>query len=133
MEKKKYSKPVVVAERFEPQEYVAACWYVDGVISRLYNDKTPQNRNYDSWRDEEIYDYSDYAGILEYFYGRQPDDTDYNKNEPPSPEQGAFYTRYTVQGPRYNRTYPYDQNSKLDPVYKVGNFYYRNLHVTGAS
>ena len=29
MEKKKYSKPVVVAERFEPQEYCVTCWIVE--------------------------------------------------------------------------------------------------------
>ncbi|MBP3829093.1 MAG: hypothetical protein ILA06_02145 [Bacteroidaceae bacterium] len=28
MEKKIYSKPVLTAEAFEPQEYCSACWYV---------------------------------------------------------------------------------------------------------
>ena len=35
MEKKKYSKPVVVAERFEPQESVAACEVID-VVTGFY-------------------------------------------------------------------------------------------------
>ena len=40
MEKKKYSKPVVVAERFEPQEYCETCWYLDrdDAFATLYHD-----------------------------------------------------------------------------------------------
>ena len=44
MGKKKYSKPVVVAERFEPQEYCETCWYLDrsDAFTTLYHDT---NRN----------------------------------------------------------------------------------------
>ena len=44
MEKKTYSKPVIVAERFEPQEYCETCWYLDrsDAFTTLYHDT---NRN----------------------------------------------------------------------------------------
>ncbi|MBR0433744.1 MAG: hypothetical protein IJK15_08655 [Bacteroidaceae bacterium] len=135
MEKKKYSKPVVVAERFEPQEYCATCWCVDGLLTQLYIDKEPKNNQYDRQYNEHISDRSDY---LKYFANRLPQDEDeYYKNEPPSQESGTFYTSYTENGWGWNRTYPYVQSSRVSTVYKlstsIGTLYYQNLHVTGAS
>lgn len=91
MEKKKYSKPVVVAERFEPQEYCVVCWIVprENVYrSPLYKD-TIENGIYDRGEGNVI------------TYGRDrvriPQRGSINDGSQPSLEIGSFYQDYDYE------------------------------------
>ena len=109
MEKKKYSKPVVVAERFEPQEFCVTCWLVEErwvLRSPLYQDT---NGN----------------GTLNWFTNGEGDVITYRNNTTRIPESGSIkdgslpnlmpYNYYDdVHGLLRNEL---RENDKVSPVY----------------
>ena len=144
MEKKKYSKPVVVAERFEPQEYCVACWYVkrEDVLyggqysnSGLFHDTdksdlyTTQGLMKNFWegrynRGERVatqYPYSDLPGNSGCFHENLPQDIN----------DGDYYLYrqyegYISYGGNYTEDiYKYSRNIS-GPLYRRGNYYFTN-------
>lgn len=77
MEKKSYSKPVLMAERFEAQEHIAACW-----VLNLWCDGFPKAPNGQ---------YQDHI-----FQGTMPNS--YSYLDQAVGHEGHFVGRYTYQG-----------------------------------
>ena len=120
MEKKKYSKPVVVAERFEPQEYVAACEGHE-VVTRyrvylrdIYTRYTDWGRNYSLYQDKNSNERFDNGEEITLTNPRSGFTTD------GTPEQlaGTFYTRYHTRDVIFfHSKYDYEKPA-VSPVYK---------------
>lgn len=122
MEKKKYSKPVVVAERFEPQEYCANCWYVESedMYTRLYEDRGRRNEEYDNGEEIQLPTAT-----------RIPSNGSFKNVPEPRPMSGYYYESYTTEyflifipiahpyGPRANPVYSYTYEGKT--------YFFRNI------
>ncbi|MBP3830665.1 MAG: hypothetical protein ILA06_10305 [Bacteroidaceae bacterium] len=91
MEKKKYSKPVVVAERFEPQEYCATCWWIDP--SDMYPVLYEDGRYFDADGEYQSYEKINLPSVK-----RIPESPEYFK-DPNLPQiaSGSFYTSYETR------------------------------------
>lgn len=118
MEKKKYSKPVVVAERFEPQEYCSVCWYVEkeDMYTSLYADSDRDGR----------YDDGEELGNLP-TPTRLPDQGSYKDIQLPSPMSSQYYSAWAwdvewlLFVPLPYRRY----TTQASPVYSYNGYYFR--------
>jgi len=135
MEKKKYSKPVVVAERFEPQEYCATCWWIDpsDMYPVLYEDGSGLWNPRDGYYQEgEEVNLPTPIRIPQEGYYKEP-----NKPQPSS--NSNYYTQYNVVEDWFFTRTPY--SPMTTPVYtyryrtgwRYRTYYFKQIRENGVS
>ena len=105
---KKYEKPLLVVEKFTPNEYVAACWYVnaDDIFTELYYDnKFPYN----------IYDDGEQLSTPN--NGRIPSFGNLHVANPTNLAENNRYSYFTTKTYRWFITGFYQYSNEQDKVY----------------